>query len=62
MCQVFSPFSEQRQLRPISKRRGPEPDTDEETDAGANWQSEQVHVLRLMELIDQPLSSAIVAE
>ena len=47
MCQVFCPFWKQRQPRPISKRRGLEPDTDEETDAGANWQSEQVHdVLR----------------
>ena len=46
MCEVFSPFSKQRQPRPISKRRGLEPDTDEETDAGANCQSEQVHVLR----------------
>ena len=46
MCQVFFPFSKQRQPRPISKRRGLEPDTDEETDAGGNWQSEQVHVLR----------------
>ena len=36
MCQVFSPFSKQRQPRPISKRRPLEPDTDEETDAGAN--------------------------
>ena len=47
MCQVFSPFSKQRQprARPISKRRGLEPDTDEETDAGANWQSEQVHAV-----------------
>ena len=65
MCQVFSPFSKQRQPRPISnsKRRGLEPD---------GWRDRCRRKLTirtstctytpLMELIDQLLSSATVAE
>ena len=47
-CTKFSPPSQNNgNLRPISERKGLEPDTDEETDAIANWLSEQVsHTLR----------------